>query len=437
MPCTGGVAVSGGSDLRPASGGLPGAARRLAPLAAALVLVVACSAGASRSDSRTLQVLMADDWARVGPVTDAVRDFERSHPGLRITVEGMPFAQIDDAVRMAVGSGSPPDVVQWHAFAAAAQGLAEPLDDLWSSRLNAGEYLAGALEDVTWAGRRVGVPLDTNAVVLMANGDRLAELGVDPPEAPSTFAELAEMARRVTGPEGPRRGIALAHSSWRTYGWIRANDGEVVAVDEEGRPTFSLDAPRVVEALEFLQGLVREGTAFPPVARNVSTDAFSLYRAGVVPLHVSGAWDAVDFQQASPGTRQLITPLPRGTPGAGGTALGGSSLFVPRGASQRELAFEFMLHLTSDPYALRLAREEGRLPARRRVFNDPFFQAPAFRTIVAEIETARPMRLIAYPEADQAFTDAIDTILTGEEDAAVALERAQRAAEGSAERSPG
>jgi ABC-type glycerol-3-phosphate transport system substrate-binding protein len=40
------------------------------------------------------------------------------------------------------------------------------------------DYLPGAVLDVTWDGQRYGVPLDVNALVLLANGDLLEAAGV-------------------------------------------------------------------------------------------------------------------------------------------------------------------------------------------------------------------------------------------------------------------
>ncbi len=420
------------------NGGPAQHARRRLTLTVLALLVSASAACASPAgdepEQRVLRVLMADDWANVDPVVDAVRAFESEHPGVRVQVDGMPFSQIIDAVRAGVEVGDLHDVAHFHAFAAAAQDLAEPLDDLWTEHLNDDEYLDGAVAGITWGDTRYGVPLDTNAMVLMANADAFTVQGIELDEPPATFADLEALARAVTTPSRSRRGIALPHSNWTTYGWIRANGGEVVEIAADGTPTFTLDHPRVVEALDFLGRLVREDLAFPPPAQDVSLDAFDLYRTQDVFLHASGTWDIAGLEDAGVPWRQKVMLLPGGITGEHqGSALGGSSLFVPRGSEQRELAFEFMLHLTSDQNALRLAAEEGRLPARPRVFDDPVFDTPELQVALRQLRTADPMMLIAFPEADVAFSDAIGEVLVGNADAHTALTRAQRRAERSLE----
>lgn len=402
----------------------------------ATALIAACAGLAgeqteerARAAGTVLQVLLADDWATVEPVIDAVRTFERDHPGVRVQVSGAQFSHIPDMALTGGRGGDPVDVAQWHAFAAGAQGLAEPLDDLWQGRLSADEFFPGAVDDVTWAGTRYGVPLDTNVLLLMANPRLLAERKAKLPQGPYTFAEVEQIARTVTVGGRDVRGIALPSSAWVAYGWIRANGGEIVEV-HGADVRFTLDAPQVVEALGFLGRLAEEGLAFPPVIAGSSEDAFSLFQAGKTALHLSGMWDAVAAGSETGGMEPLVLPLPQGARGTTrGTVLGGSSLYVPRGAPNRELAFEFMLHLASDGYALRLAEEEGRLPTRPRTFEAFVAQRPVFATALEELQWAAVMRLIAFPTAQAAFDKALEDIFTGRVDPAVALTRAQQAAE--------
>ncbi len=411
----------------------------------AFALIVACAGGPSQqreeqakgAQENVLHVLLADDWAAVAPVIDAVRAFERDHPGVRVQITGAQFSHIPDMALARGRAGDPVDVAHWHAFAAGARGLAEPVDDLWQGRLSSEEFFAAAVEGVTWAGVRYGVPLDTNVLLLMANPRLLAERNVTLPRGPYTFADFERIAGAVTSGGGGMRGIALPSSTWVAYGWIRANGGEIVEVDGAA-VRFTLDSPQVVEALGFLGRLAREGLAFPPVIGGSSRDSFSLFEAGQAALHLSGIWDAVSLAEKGLGWAPETLPLPRGGQGmASGTALGGSSLYVPRGSPNRELAFEFMLHLASDPYALRLAEEEGRLPTRPATFETLVSRRPVLGIALEQLQSASVMRLIAFPEAQAAFKQAVEDIFTGRVDAAAALARAQQAAQQPAQQTAG
>jgi ABC-type glycerol-3-phosphate transport system substrate-binding protein len=377
----------------------------------------------------TLRVLLTDDWATTGTVLDAVRDFEAARAGVRVQIEGVPVREMTPLVKARIRAGTPPDVAQGHAFAAAAQGIAQPLDDLWDKRLSTGEFLKGAVEDVTWGGGRYGVPLDTNAMVLLYNKDHFAGTTAAPPPQWSTFGDMQRAAAAVTAPDGSRRAVAFPFNTWQVYGWIRANGGEVIEVAEGGEVRVTLDAPAVVEAVDFLAGLVRNGQAFASLRNDVFTDADALFRSGSASVLPSGSWEIPSLEAAGV-DRYGSALLPGGVTGTTrGSALGGSSLFVPKGSRHRSLGFAFMLHLTADRYALRAAKEEGRLPARGRVFRDPYFARPELQVVLEELEVAAPFKLVALPEVSSLFAQAVDDALRGRKGAGEALRGAQRSAQ--------
>jgi multiple sugar transport system substrate-binding protein len=398
---------------------------RAALLLVAVILAAACG-GSSEPDRTTLRVMLTDDWV-TAPVLDAVRDFEVGHPGLRVVVDKAPIRGMLDTIQ---GSPSPPDVVQAHAFAAAARGVAQPIGDLWARSLNPEEFFPGALDDVTFAGERYGVPLDTNALVLLYNADHFREAGLPLPTRALSFPELEEVARALTKPDGSRRALALGTSTWQTFGWVNANGGEYVRVGDDGRPRFMFDSPEVVGAIGFLSRLVEQGLAIPPRAANThSADVYAVFESGAASMYVSGAWDILNLRRSRPDVEYRAMPMPTGEAGTTrGSAMGGSSLFVPKGSTQRELAFEFMVHLTSDRYALRLAREQGRLPVRSRIYEDPFFGDPVLRVVLEQLQTARPERVDSFPDAGTLLANAIDQAVRQQADPAAKLGEAQASA---------
>jgi multiple sugar transport system substrate-binding protein len=385
-------------------------------------LLAACSALPAAPADVTLQVMMAEDWAGTPAVLDVVRAFEAERPGVRIELIPRPFSQIPEDAAAAAAAGQPVDVVHHHAFAAGATGLAEPLTRWWADgTFDEDAHFPGAVQDVVWGDTPYGVPLDVNALLVVRDGDV---------PAPRTFAEVRALAEEAAA-EG-ERALTVSSNSWEAYGWIAANGGEVVHVAADGTPTFTLEDPRTVEALDFLGDLVADGLAYGPVTRDVSTDAFALFAAGDTRLLATGTWDVAQLHRTVPEMRHRTAPMPRGgsaddpaDPGdPTGSALGGSSLFAGRGSDQVDLAVAFMQAMTADDVAVRLALEEGRFPPRPHLY-DRLGDAPGARPLAIQLETATPMRLIAFPEADAAFADALDAVLTGRAGAAEALAEAQ------------
>ncbi|MGH9280249.1 MAG: extracellular solute-binding protein [Acidimicrobiales bacterium] len=398
-------------------------------VAALGVALVATACGSSQPEAPTtvLKVVMTDDWV-TAPFIDAVREFERLHPDAQIAIERSAIGRMSDVVRAGISSGAPPDVIQGHATTGAGQGLAQPVDDLWAKyKLSPDEFLPGAVEDVTWGGKRYGVPLDSNAMALFYDIDMFRAAGVSPPTPTMTFGDFEQMARALTSADGTRRAIAVPIDSWVSYGWIRANDGELVQVGEDGRPRFSLDSPRVVETISFLDRLVDARVAFGPASPDTgSRDAYGLFKAEATAMYASGSWDLVRLRKEAGGRNIGVALMPGGVTGTTeGTVMGGSSMWIPKGAKQRDLAFEFMKLVSSDPYAIRFATTEGRLPVRPRLFDDPHFQQTPLNVFVKQLQSAHPPILGALAEAAKAYTDALTQVFKNNRDPAEELQRAQ------------
>lgn len=399
-----------------------------------VVLLSACSRPEAEQDMtpKRLRVLMTDDWGSRPAFLAAVRDFEATHDGVRVDIQKLPIRNMAEAVRGQVEAQDPVDLVQWHAYAAGAQGLAEPVEDLWESAgMKADDFFPGAVADVEWGGHLYGVPLDINALVLFYRPESFAAAGLAPPGEGYTFGDLERYGDALAAAEGSPRVIALANSYWAAYGWVKANGGELVTV-VDGKPRFTLDSPEVVDTLAFLSRMVRDGKAFPPVGANSSADSLALFRSGRAALHASGSWDLAKLDKETLGTDYRAALMPRGTTGrTEGTVTGGSSLFVPKGAQNRELAFELARTITSDKHALRLAKEERRLPVRPRVYEDRFFDDPVLDVVLKQLETAHPLLIEAFPEAAGAWDVAITEVLRNRADPAAALRTAQEKAESS------
>ncbi|MEX1164059.1 MAG: extracellular solute-binding protein [Nitriliruptor sp.] len=400
-------------------------------LTSAFALLTGCASGTAAAPRPALSVVLADDWETAPTVRQVVRDFERDHE-VRVQVQAAPFSQIPDLVRNASDLGDPFDLAHWHAFAAAADGLAEPLDERWRvAGLRAADYLPGAVDDVTWEGVRYGVPLDVNALVLLASADALRSSGLAPGDL-ADAERFLEVARTLRDADGVEHAITVSASSWTAYGWIRAFGGDVLVRDPAGGVSFTFDDPRTIAAVELLGALATEGIGTPPFAPDLSLDAIQSLTTGSVALHATGSWDLPVTRRArdsTVGDDLLVLPLPRGE-GDTGTVLGGSSLFVPRDAEQPDLAFAFALALTDATVARTLAEEEGRLPARVEVYDDPLFRdQPDLAAFVAQLPDADVMPLIAYPELAAAFSATLERVLKGQQDAAGALAELQELAE--------
>jgi ABC-type glycerol-3-phosphate transport system substrate-binding protein len=379
----------------------------------------------------TLTVWLAADYASAPLYRDLVAEFEAAYPTVTVKLLGVPWEDMPTKVKTAIIGGRPPDVAHQHPFALGAQGFAEPLDDLWWAWGAGPQFLDGPLQDVTWRGRRYGVPLDTNCTILVYNKRLLREAGVAEPGPGYTFARWRDDLRKLTRLEEGRYGIGLATGSWHTFAFVVANGGDVMR-EERGAVRATFTDPRTVEAIRFLTALGHADHLGPTPTTKAKDyeDATTLFTAGKVGMIYTGPWDFEAIRKNAPDLEFGVARFPAGTDGvARGSVQGGGGLFVPLGAPHRALAFEWMKWATSERYAMRLAKELGRYPVRRALYADPYFaKDPAVRTFVAALPGARPYKLDAYPQANQAFMDAVKRAFYGA-DARTELAAAERVAQ--------
>ncbi|HEY9723179.1 MAG TPA: sugar ABC transporter substrate-binding protein [Oscillatoriaceae cyanobacterium] len=379
----------------------------------------------------TLTIWLAADYAQAPVFKQLDTAFERSYPGVHVKLLGVPWESMPTKVKTAIIGGDPPDVAHYHPFVLGAQGFAEPLDDLWAQWGQEKAFLPGAMADASWNGHRYGVPLDINCTILMYNRAILAAHHVAPPAAGYTLADWRRDLLKLTDPAKRTYGLGLSTGPWYTYAFIRANGGELVKLDH-GHVEATFTDPRTVQAVQFLTALGTRDHVGPTPSTKAKDyqDAATLFTMGQVAMIYTGPWDFDTVHKDAPKLDFGVSRFPAGLDGVQRAGVqGGGGLFVPKGAHHRALAFEWMKWATSRPFAMRLAEEQGRFPVRKAFYDDPFFKRDKhIQTFVTALPGASPYRLEAYPQADQAFQDAVKACFYGA-DAATELAKAQKIAQ--------
>jgi ABC-type glycerol-3-phosphate transport system substrate-binding protein len=393
------------------------------------------------SEPISLNVWLDMDFLAADPLfREMARDFERAYPNVDVNVQAYVRETMPGKVRAALQVGDPPDLVQGHVFAMAAQGFADPLDDLWAEWEGAEtQFMSQAVDEVTWDGVKYGVPLDIYTLVLIFNKAHFEEANLPYPDAGYTWRQFAEDAASLTRPDGSRYGLGFTVEPWYVFAWLAEAGGDVVAGDSFIGYHFTLNDPNNVEALRFLTSMARNGYGPLPTSRPRDyEDARKLFLNGTITMFFGTPWDIHYIQSQSPDFPLGVTQLPETPAGASAaSALGSTGLFVPRGARHRQIAFEFMKWATSDRYALPMARRLGYYPARAWLQTTPHFAGnPLLKPFLSQLDAARPYHLDAFPDVERAFADAVKASFYGAEPAD-ALRMAQEQAEQYTQRTAG
>ena len=355
----------------------------------------------------------------------------------------------------AVVSGNPPDLIYTNRddlSTYATRGAIVPLDECVASMdIDLSQYRETALDQVTVGDQVYGIPEFFNTIVLILNNDALEEAGVTPDDVSTTdWDQLAEVNQQLTKVEdGQLERIGFDPKLPGFFPlWVRANGGQLLS--DDGR-TAMINSPEAVEALAYTVGLLeaaggnQEVSAFRDTWDSFGADnEYVADQLGAKPME---QWYVNVLADTSPDVNITVKPFTdrQGDPLTFAT---GNTWAIPRGANNSEAACAFMKTMT-DPASWAAAAQtradqraaDGQTftgvytankPADDQIFGTIFQPSgnEAFDNAVNVIlETQENAFAIpsnpAGAEFRQAWEDAVNRVLNGEQGAQEALDQAQ------------
>ena len=374
-----------------------------------------------------------------------VPEFERTHPGIRVTVQQIPFSAAHEKLLTSVVGRATPDIAQlgntWVPELVALRALA-PLDSMLarSSTIARDDYFNGIWDTNVLRGATYGVPWYVDTRVLFYRSDLLADAGV--PTAPATWSEWRDAMRRIRARAGGHRyGILLPVNEWAQPIILGLAVGAPLLRDHDGYGDFS--EPHFRAAFAFYVSLFRDSLA-APISNTQIANMYQSFANGDFAMFISGPWDVGECLRRLPPAlrgRWATAPMPawdaesgalagplagplagaRAGPRAGardtttpGISLaGGSSLVVFRGSAHPEAAWAFIEYLSDSTRQARFYALTGDLPSRRSAWRDSALAGdPYARAFRRQLQFVRATPKI--PEWDE-----ITTLITDHSEAAV------------------
>ncbi|HEX7001351.1 MAG TPA: extracellular solute-binding protein [Trueperaceae bacterium] len=430
-----------------------GILRSVAATAVAAGLALACAQGMDASgDLRVLGFGLPDEIATV-----RVDTFEAAYPDVNLEITEGAIDQ--QQLLTAIASGRPPDVVYLNRddlSTYATRGALQPLDQcIEQAGIDMSQFRPAATQPVTIDGTVYGIPEFNNVILMIINTAALEEAGLTLEDVDTSdwdaIAALNEQLTTVDGSNVTRIGFDPKLPEFFPL-WVRANGGQLVS--DDGR-TAMLNSPEAIEALEFTAGLHEAaGGRGPFMAFRDTWDFFGAQNQ--VAANQIGAWPMEQWYvnvlvESSPDAPVAFAPFldRQGNPLSFAT---GSAWAIPTGAANPEAACAWMATMTSADtwYAAASERaglraDEGRtytgtytgnLAADERIFgelvqdsgNDAFDNGV---DVILQVQDAA-FSIPANPagaQVRQAWTDAVNRVLNGEQTAEEALTQAQEEAQ--------
>ena len=270
----------------------------------------------------------------------------------------------------AVAAGDPPELVyasrdQIGTFA--SRGAIIPLDScIEGEGIDTSQYREAAIEQVTFDGQVYGIPEFNSIMVTMANADLLEAAGLTIEDVNgSDWDAMTAAAESMMKSEGGGLSVIGVDSKLPEFLplWAKANGVDLLS--EDGR-TANINAPEVVEALEWAVGIYDVQGGFPAVkAYRDSADFFgegNQFATSVLGAMPMEQWYINVLNEVSPDAPMAFDTVHdrQGNPLAYAS---GSAWAIPADSANPQAACRYMRVMTETESWLAAAQERADLRA--------------------------------------------------------------------------
>src|SRR3954462_10338089 len=309
----------------------------------------AAKAGASNKLEGSISVWIMDPGSPKiqGVIKQYGTDFEAAHPGTKIDVQFVPWAQAHDKFVTAIAGGKVPDVAEmgttWTPEFADQGGLVE------QPKLNAGDYVSSLVDAATLNGKVYGKPWYAGARALIYRKDILDKAGIDKP--PATWDEMMAAAKQIKSKVPNVYPVSYTGLSEHMYLPTIWQAGGEIATQNGDTWKSALNSPEAAKALEYYASFYKDGLDPKAAVGWEEPDAQTAFINGDVAMLIAGGWTYNSIIDTKPGLKSKIgTALePAGPSGKDTAFAGGSHLVQFQESKNKDLGaafIDFMLEPT-------------------------------------------------------------------------------------------
>ncbi len=338
----------------------------------------------------------------------------------------------------------------------AARNALLPLANcLRSESIDRKQYRAAALAEVTYKGQLYALPEFTNQITIIVNNDVARQAGVNLADISTTNWRKLRAANkkmlRVEGGRVTRIGFDPKIPEFFPL-WVKWFGADLISKDGL---KAQLNTRQAIAALEFTHSLIRDHGGWDRFKAFRDTFDFFGSRNPIVSDQIGAfPFESFYYNVMADNSPNVNITAKYFTNRKGGplTLFSGAGWAIPRGSKNQDLACKWMKSMTAVNTWLTVARERLNLRRRqgraftglytantaadRKIFED-VYQAigkPQFDNAVKLLVQA-PRYAFALPSSPasqqlrQAYIDAINRVLAGQQTPRVALDQAQREAQ--------
>jgi len=310
----------------------------------------------------------------IGEMTDR---FNKENPGIEVVpVYSGDYDPTLQKVQTAVMAGNPPDVfiVEISELPTLlAMNAVIPLDD-YVRKAEGGKYwedfFPAFRENSTLRGKIWWIPFQRSTPVLYWNKDLFKKAGLDPEKPPQSWAELKDMAKKLTVREGgdtKQWGVTISGgwNDWLFEAFVRQNGSWLISPDGT-RVNFA--SKEAVEALDFWVDLMHRDKVGPPHSTWGSTPPDFVAQQTAMLYHSTGI---LTFLRNSAKFDFGVAFMPKSK--SFGAEVGGGNLAIARKIpkERQDAAWKFIEWMTSGENAAHWSVASGYVATRQSSYNVP------------------------------------------------------------------
>lgn len=376
-------------------------------------------------------------------IDDLAADFTKENPSIK--VNPIYAGSYQDTIVKALTahkSGTPPVtsvLLSTDMFTLIDEDAIVPIDGFVKTaddKAWLGSFYKAFMLNSQTGGKTWGVPFQRSTIVLYYNKDLFKAAGLDPNKGPTTWAEMAEFAKKLTTKDASGKvmqyGVQIPSSGF-PY-WLfqaLAIENDAVLANDAGN-AVKFDDPKVIEALQYWVDLAKQGTHPAGIVEWGTTPKdFFEKKVAMMWTTTGNLTNVKNNAKFDFGVSMLPAAKRKGSPTGGGNFY----IFKKSSPAQQEAAFKFIKWVTQPERAARWSMETGYVAVSEAAYNTDTLRKygrdfPAALVArdqlpfaVAEFSTHDNQRVT------KALNDGLQAALTGTKTPTQAMQDAQKEAD--------
>ncbi len=356
------------------------------------------------------------------------KSFEQAHPGVKVNMEFVGWANLWNKIITSFGANAAPDVMyiasRWIP-ALASMGALAPLENYITVQKEH-MYYPSVWSSLIYKGHYWGVPRAMSTKVFVYNKKIFKENGIT--KVPTNWNELLEDAKKIYNPKKGIYGILMAGKKFvstvtQFEQYLCANGGEIV---DPNTGKVEIDSPQAVKALSFYKELSKY--AQPGITNWTREDLIKLFEAGKGGMYIDHVHNAIKAMKA--GIDVGFFPIPGGPDSNApySTVVVVDCMAVSSQAKNKELAWEFINYMSTLKEQTRWDTLQGFVPPMIKEAQESEFQKWYWKPYIQALKYGHPQAagIKDWVSTANAILNAIQSVLLNQSTPQAALEKAAK-----------